>query len=61
MWPHKCFLAASKVALKDLVREGLASVTIEDILDLAAFQRGEYTVRRCKVYRLKPPRDGAGD
>jgi hypothetical protein len=31
-------------------------MTIEDRLDLAAFGRNEYTVRRCKVYRLVTPR-----
>lgn len=57
MWPHKHFNAASKVALRDLVKQGLAEVELEDLLDLAALQRGEFTMRRCKVYRLKPPLD----
>lgn len=60
VWPHKHFNAASKVALKDLVRQGRAVMTEEEHLDLAAYERGEYTVRICKVYRLKSSPDGAG-
>lgn len=60
VFPHKHFNAASKVALKDLVRQGLATVAEEERLDLSAYQRGEYTVRICRVYRLKSPLDVGG-
>ena len=55
MWPHKHANPVGCVALRDLVRQGLITMTIEDRLDLAAFGRNEYTVRRCKVYRLVEP------
>ena len=60
MWPHKHANPVGRVALRDLVRQGLITMTIEDRLDLAAFGRNEYTMRRCKVYRLKPTSDVDG-
>lgn len=59
VWPHRCAPAVGRVVLRDLLREGLITVTTEDHLDLVAFARGEYTLRRCKVYRLahKPALD----
>ena len=57
LWPHKHANPGGRVALRDLVRQGLITVTLEDRLDLAAFGRNEYTLRRCKVYRLKPTGD----
>ncbi len=55
LWPHKHANPVGRVALRYLVRQGLVTVTIEDRLDLAAFGRNEYTLRRCKVYRLVGP------
>lgn len=57
LWPHKHANPCGRIALRDLVKQGLVTMTIEDHLDLAAFARMEYTLRRCKVYRLKPTGD----